>query len=65
MRNINSIKRDETFFSLEESKQMNILGINEETFKTPRFKGVNRKTVISDLWNGKTNSEQRNLMKAI
>ena len=63
MRNIKSIKRDETFFSKEESKQMSALGINEETFKIPRFKGLNRSSVIADLWNGKTSSEQRKMLK--
>ena len=65
MENIKTVKRDEKFFSLTEDKQINVLGINEETFKAPRFKGIDRKTVISDLWNSKTSSEQRKIMKNV
>lgn len=63
MKSKRTIVMDETFFGFDENKQMSLLGINEETFSIPKFRGLPRNTVISDIWNGKTNSERRKLLK--
>ena len=50
------------FNELDESKKLEVLGVDESIFVTPRFKGVDKSVVINDLWNSKTNAEKRALL---
>lgn len=63
LRNKKSIEMDAKFESFEQQKQMNLLNITDNTLKETRFKNIPLETVINDLWNGKTNSQKRNLLK--
>ena len=49
-------------FSMEE--KMKILGITEEVFSNHKYRYYTNDMVVSDMWNGKTNSQKRKLMKA-
>lgn len=53
------------FESLCETKKLEVLGVTDDIFNTHRFKGVAKDVVINDLWNGKTNSQKRTLMKGL
>lgn len=53
---------DVKFNELDEVKKMEVLGVDENTFTSARFKGVDKSVVINDLWCGKTNSEKRSLL---
>lgn len=65
LRNKKSIEMDAKFESFEQQKQMNLLNITDNTLKETRFKNIPLETVIKDLWNGKTNSQKRNLLKTV
>ena len=49
-------------FSMED--KMKVLGITHETFADNKYKYYTEDMVVSDIWNGKTNSQKRKLMKA-
>lgn len=53
------------FEGLSESKKLEVLGVTEEVFTSHRFKGLDKNVVINDLWNGKTNSEKRSMLKGL
>ena len=44
---------------------MEVLGVTEDTFKLTRFKGIDKNIVVNDIWNGRTNSEKRAIMKNV
>ena len=50
------------FNEMDEVNKMKVLNIDNGIFTTHRFKGVDKNVVLSDLWNGKTNSEKRKLI---
>ena len=56
---------DATFNKLEVEKKLDILGITEETLTHPRFKNIELSVVINDIWNGRTNSEKRSILKNV
>ena len=49
-------------FSMED--KMKVLGITQDTFNETKYKYYTDDMVVSDMWNGKTNSQKRKLMKA-
>lgn len=65
MKNNNNIALDVTFNQLEESKKLQILGIDEDVLKQTRFKGLETSVIIYDVWNGKTNAEKRAILKLV
>lgn len=65
LRNKKSIEMDAKFESFEQQTQMNLLNITDNTLKETRFKNIPLEIVIKDLWNGKTNSQKRNLLKTV
>lgn len=56
---------DSTFNSLDVEKKKELLCINENTMAMSRFKGLSVDVVINDLWNAKTNSQKRLLLKTV
>ena len=56
---------DATFNKLEVEKKLDILGITEETLTNPRFKNIELSVIINDIWNGRTNSEKRSILKNV
>ena len=65
MKNNKNIALDVTFNQLEESKKLQILGIDEDVLKQTRFKGLETSVIIYDVWNGKTNAEKRSILKLV
>ena len=65
MKNNKNIALDVTFNQLEESKKLQILGIDEDVLKQTRFKGIETSVIIYDVWNGKTNAEKRAILKLV
>jgi hypothetical protein len=65
MKNNKNIALDVTFNQLEESKKLQILGIDEDVLKQTRFKGLETSVIIYDVWNGKTNAEKRAILKLV
>lgn len=53
------------FEGLCETKKLEVLGVTDDIFNAHRFRGVAKDVVINDLWNGKTNSQKRTLMKGL
>lgn len=65
MKNNKNIALDVTFNQLEETKKLQILGIDEDVLKQTRFKGLETSVIIYDVWNGKTNAEKRAILKLV
>lgn len=65
MKNNKNIALDVTFNQLEETKKLQILGIDEDVLKQTRFKGLETSVIIYDVWNGKTNAEKRSILKLV
>ena len=57
-----NIEMNFKFNEMDEVNKMKVLNIDNGIFTTHRFKGVDKNVVLSDLWNGKTNSEKRKLI---
>ena len=53
---------DIRFAECNERGQKIALGIDETLLKQSRFKGMEMKDIINQLWNGKTNSQKRNIL---
>lgn len=65
MKNNKNIALDVAFNQLEESKKLQILGIDENVLKQTRFKNIETSVIIYDVWNGKTNAEKRSILKLV
>lgn len=65
MKNNKNIALDVTFNQLEDSKKLQILGIDEDVLQQTRFKGLETSVIIYDVWNGKTNAEKRAILKLV
>ena len=55
---------NQKFNELTIDEKMNVLGINDTIVTNSKYKYCTKETIVSDLWNGKTNSQKRKLMKA-
>ena len=53
------------FFSLPQDVQLKCLGLTEEVTQTSRFKNMDIKDVIKQVWNGKYNSVKRRILKSM
>ena len=56
---------NEMFNDLSFEKKLEVLGVTEDIFTSHRFRGVEPNVAVNDLWNGKTNSQKRTLMKGL
>lgn len=56
---------DAQFNELGVDKKKELLGLNDTVLSQSRFRGLAIETVINDVWNGKTNSQRRALLKAV
>lgn len=54
---------NQKFNELTIDEKMNVLGINDAIVTNSKYKYCTKETIVSDLWNGKTNSQKRKLMK--
>lgn len=61
----NNVIMEQKFNELSFEKKMEVLGVTEDTFKLTRFKGIDKNIVVNDIWNGRTNSEKRAIMKNV
>lgn len=60
-----NILMDVKFNDLTIEKKLELLKVDESILKSTRFKGLDTEIVVYDLWNGKTNSEKRSLLKSV
>ena len=58
-------KMNERFFSLSQDLQMKGLGLTEDAPTTSRFKNMSMEDIIKQVWDGKFNSEKRQVLKKI
>lgn len=61
--NKKNIEMNEKFTNFSDDVKMKLLNIDETIFNMSRFKGIPKDTVINDIWNGKTNSQKRQILK--
>lgn len=53
------------FNELNENIKMEILGITDDVFNAPRFRGIDKQVVINDIWFSKTNAQKRSILKNV
>ena len=58
-----NIKMNELFWNCTKEQQMKGLEITEEIMQSSRFKNMTIENIIQQLWNGRYNSEKRQILK--
>lgn len=60
-----NVLMDVKFNELTMDVQMDLLGLTEDVMSQPRFKNLPIEDVIKDVWNSRTNSQKRIILKEI
>ena len=58
-----NVLMNQKFNDLSLEDKIKVLGIDDNVLSNGRYKYYTKETIVSDMWNGKTNSEKRKLLK--
>lgn len=58
-----NVLMNQKFNGLSLEDKMKVLGIDDKALSNSRYKYYTKETIVSNMWNGMTNSEKRKLLK--
>lgn len=58
-----NVLMNQKFNDLSLEDKMKVLGIDDNALSNSRYKYYTKETIVSNMWNGMTNSEKRKLLK--